>query len=331
MTLQKDGITVVSVNYKSAGYIRFNEWLLKATKSAQRQLNWLILNNTPGQTDAEELPQGDAIEVVNSSIFSEHSHDKINPAFSPRSTQHGLGLNELVPQIKTKYGLILDPDCFLLQRNWDTILINALEQTGASLIGAPYHPSRSYKYGLNFPMVTFMFFKTADFVPLNIDFRPGKYPDFDSVLFRNKLLRRFFYLQKWKDTGWRTMPAFRKNKLKAISFDAPFLRPKKEKGFREKVADFLLPERYHYLPQQLYQRPDNGLIDEKELYNVEGGEIYEEYYYQDKLMLCHLRAVSQRGLSVNSTEARFWLQKATDYLELSYPSFENNLSRHLTC
>lgn len=106
------------------------------------------------------------------------------------SMAHGIGMNDLTKRINTKYGVILDPDCIFLYRNWDEILINELNNK-CQIIGtqAPYHP-RSKKYR-DFPLIYAVLFSTEVFKKLNIDFLPLDPKNYKDVGYelRNKYLK----------------------------------------------------------------------------------------------------------------------------------------------
>ena len=317
-------VTLLCVNYYTAKFIRFQQWCLRQITSPETTLRWFIIDNTPDDSERHLLSAQPDTVLLESNIREEFSHDKIDPKFSPRSSQHALALNALMEHVKTPYGLIIDPDCFVTCIHWDSLLFDALRQTGAPLIGAPYHPSRRLKYGQNFPTVTFMLFEAKRFLPLGIDFRPGLYPDLESIWYRSPLLKRFKH-GTWKDTGWQTSLRFREAGLQAVCFDAPILRPHVRRSPVRRFLSHLVPEAWLTWPRHPFERPDDGLIAELQLYRAPGHERYEEYYFRNKFFLCHLRGIAQLKVPFESRPAQFWIRRIAAHLQLDYGQFVRSL------
>lgn len=318
-------ITACCVNYYSAKYIRLSQFLLSKLLGGGQRIKWLVIDNTPDDSEKEILAAAPDTTLVESNVREEFSHDKVDKNFSEYSTQHGKALNELVPMIETTYGLIIDPDCFVLRRDWDSILIDALEQHNAQAIGASYHPARQFKYGRDFPMVTFLFFRSRHLLPLKIDFCPGPYPKFQTFPYRNEMLKRLKY-GTWKDTGWRVREEFIRRGYQALRFDTPILRPDAQRSRFTSLLAKMVPEKFLDYPRRPYSRPDDGLLAEEKLYSAPGADLYEEHYYMNQLFLIHLRGVSQRKLAFESEEAQFWIRLMFRYLRLDYAEFERTLA-----
>ncbi|MFX1385274.1 MAG: hypothetical protein ACFFBP_22900, partial [Promethearchaeota archaeon] len=89
------------------------------------------------------------------------------------SIAHGIAINDLVRQIDTKYGVILDADCTFLYKNWDEILINEINEE-CPIIGT----QASHLFGsvttLEFPQVYALFFDADINKALEINYEPGK-------------------------------------------------------------------------------------------------------------------------------------------------------------
>lgn len=321
-----EAITILSVNYLSAKFIRFQEWCLRKITSENTRLQWLIVNNSPDDSELPILRQIPNALIVPSDVRIRYSHDKISPLVSPRSTQHGRALNELLPLVKTSFGLIMDPDCFVLCHNWDLLMLSFMKMHEITVLGAPYHPSRRLKFGQKFPTVTFMLFQSGQFQALNIDFCPGLYPRFDSYLYRNSLLRRLKH-GTWKDTGWRTKVKCEHQGLRTHCFDTPVLRPMQNRSDLRWLAAQIVPERYLTWPRKLFERPDEGLLSEAEIFAAPGGERYEEYYFKGKQVLCHLRGVSQLNKVFDGEEAQFWARRIAAKLGLNYDKFVDEINQ----
>lgn len=93
--------------------------------------------------------------------------ENLNYPYRLASLAHGTALNDLIFQIDTKYGAVLDSDCTFLYKNWDEVLINEINED-YPIIGTQ---APAFKYQ-DFPFVFGFFFITNILKSLNIDFRP---------------------------------------------------------------------------------------------------------------------------------------------------------------
>jgi len=279
---------------------------------------WIVTENSLDPLERQMLESSSRIRVLD----SPEEATKPPEGYSPRSYPHAVALNDLLKHSDTEFTVILDPDFFLLRPKWDGFLLNLLAED-ISMIGAPYHPTRRLKFGLNFPTVTFMCFRTKDLLALDVDFRPNPYPPIESFSYRTRVLR-WMHFGTWRDTGWRVCERFTNSGFHAISFDTPLLRPRSQTIAR-RLVNILLPQRLLELPKRPYLRPDNGLITEAELEGAPGGARYEEFYLRGELMACHLRGASQLRIDFNG-EGSFWLRRIANHLGLNYQEFERTLA-----
>lgn len=306
-------IGILTVSHNTGELIRFQQQLTSRLCSANSQLTWHVLDTSPHTLDEELLRRTPGVVLHESDIRDRYRPDRCPPDVSPRSFQHAMALNFLLRRADEEDLLILDPDCLILRQNWDEVLVAAREGRSQVMVGAPYHPCRRYKHGLNRPTVTLMFASRGPLMALNPDFSPGLYPDLSSVMFKSPLLRPVKY-GSWKDTGWAVVEEARKRGWKLISFDAPLLRPGLEPRGLGRLLRPLIPARLLFLPKRPYQRPESGLVGEEVLASAPGGELYEEYYFQERLFACHLRGISQRGVGFQEPALQFWLERAEAYV-----------------
>jgi hypothetical protein len=312
-------LTLLSVTHCTADFVRFQAWTTRAAASGDFALRWRVIDTSPGQTDRQALSQCPGLELVDSDIATRWAHDQVDPRYSPRSWQHAQALNQLVGELDDEFGLIIDPDCFILRQNWDRALVAAMDQGEVDVIGAPWHPLRRFKFGAGLPTATFLLFRATSLQGLGLDFTPGPYPPVHSRRWRWPWLR-WRYFGTWKDTGWRLAEAVRAGNLCSVAFDAPVLQPDPS-GLVRRMTRRLVPAAMSFRPPDTYQTPSPGLVTSEEIASVPGGDRYEEYWWNDQPIACHLRAISQLKISFDSAEARFWTARIARNLGLQLDEF----------
>ena len=308
-------LTILSVSYRSAEFVRFQVWTATAVASGRHTLEWRVIDATPEQRDAERLAGCSHVTVLDSDVAERWRPERVDPRYSPRSVQHAQALNELVASLdEDGLALIADPDCFVLRHNWDAVLVDALERTEADVIGAPWDPRRRLKLGQGIPTPTFMLFRIARLRSLGIDFSPEPYPPRDSPQWSWPLLR-WRHHEDWRDTGWRIAEAARAGRLRTLAFDAPVLTP--EGGGRlRRAAHRLAPDAMLSRPRGLYRPPYVAVAAPDEIAAAPGGDRYEEYWWDGDPIVCHLRGVSQLGIGFDDARASFWTRRVCRQLGL---------------
>lgn len=126
-------LTICTVSYKSASLLDLNMTLTRELNPASR-LRWLVVDNNNdfsknGIYDFE-LIQGDAC---------------LNQGKLRGSYHHAQALNKALKQVTSRYVLVLDPDFFILRKNWVRELIAHVSFNNISLLGAPYYPNLTWK------------------------------------------------------------------------------------------------------------------------------------------------------------------------------------------
>lgn len=82
---------------------------------------------------------------------------------------HGINLDVLYRNFTSKYCVFVDCDVAFLKKDWDEILISAIEEDEKIIAIGSEYSSDSGKYQ-NFPNVIFSFCKSKELLSLNIDF-----------------------------------------------------------------------------------------------------------------------------------------------------------------
>ncbi len=152
-------ITICTVNYNSSQFIELMLYAFK--KLTKNPYQVIIRDNNSHLDDYKRLER--IVATYNNVRMYRVETDLVS------SMAHGTALNDLVTQIDTPYGVIIDADATFLLKNWDATLIDLLSDrvplagTQADSLGAK--PK-------DFPLMFALLFKTDILKKLAIDFRP---------------------------------------------------------------------------------------------------------------------------------------------------------------
>jgi hypothetical protein len=126
------------------------------------------------------------------------------------SYHHAAALNLAVKRVETPYLLVLDPDFFVVYRNWIAESIEHMRRRSLTLFGAPWHYSwnRKWRY---FPCVHFLMIDLARIGRDELDFTPDLKgdPNADATPLQQWLKRHALtlhnrlMLESRRDTGWK--------------------------------------------------------------------------------------------------------------------------------
>jgi hypothetical protein len=233
MSGERSTITIVSVSFRSTGYLKHLLSNLHAKASNPDRMSALIIDNT-NDRDAELARLSDAPFTVLIARF--------NPQETNASRAHAKALDFALQRIDTEYALVVDPDVHVFYRGWDELCTGELNRHQAIAIGAPYPDWKVGKYH-DFPSPPFCFFRTAALRQLGTGWAPfGATPAHDRRTLvvrqvgrlgnlltrrrfeRSELLRRYAASAErhlglfGPDTGWRYAHAARQLGLRSILF-----------------------------------------------------------------------------------------------------------------
>ncbi len=227
-------ITIVTVNWYRAGWIRRLIDNLRGKCSGRNLLQALILDNTNG-TD----PDLASIETAGVPCMIR----PVDCLGLKGSRAHACALNESMESLSTDYVLIVDPDVHVFAHGWDASCIEALSMKNAWAIGAPYPRWKIGKYH-DFPSPVFCFFRREMTKQVRMDWRPyfdcpwcnagvflirqiGRmgglltrrmYENSAAVREYAKANERLFGTFS-RDTGWRIAREMRRKKMISMGFD----------------------------------------------------------------------------------------------------------------
>ena len=299
-------LTVCTVSFNSAPYLRLNRRLGKALNPTA-DLRWIVAENSPADSSAR-LEHG------------EPGFDIIQGAGPGHiaSYHHTLALRSCIERADTRFVLVLDPDLFVIRRDWVATMLAHMQTRGLAILGVPWHPQSKGKYRY-FPAVHFSIFDTAKFDKAAIDFLPdypdgehdprwpeGWHPDRDYFALSTmaRWLARLPQLKArrrhYTDTGSRlykkfvTGDAIRFEVLDPV-FDAERERQRLSRAGR--LLERVLPDELCYVPKG-YDGANNAPF----LSGIAGGETpkaWEQFLWQSAPFCFHVRrnlGPAQRGL-----------------------------------
>jgi len=276
-------------------YLELNRKITRALNPKNRSI-WNVVNNNPNSKYKIQANPPDLL------VFNGIEFDP-NKA-RPTSYHHSTGLNKAIRLVKTRFALILDPDFYIVRKNWISEIIEHMKINGLAFFGAPINPrySKNYRY---FPGVNCMFIDLKHIRMETLDFRPGQ-DDFlarESTTFIGKLTRRFnsiiinelyqrFKIGLSQDTGYNIYNRYsRQRKIKSECIIPVYQKLEYPKNNFLNYLNYLsklIPERFSYYPKRSdsYSQSgfhEHGFIDLRSLG-------WEEYLWKDKPFSFHLRS-----------------------------------------
>jgi hypothetical protein len=183
------------------------------------------------------------------------------PANFRGSYHHAAALNMAVRRVATRYCFLLDPDLFVLYRNWITEAIEHMRRHGLALFGTPWHYRWYNKYRY-YPCVHALLIDLAMIPAEKLDFTPAIAEDekrrdspLRRVLNRIPLLPIRLRISSSRDTGWRLYAEQRRRGrfragvvLPVVNIEKEMRKPKHLTTSRGRWIERRLPRRWSLLP-----------------------------------------------------------------------------------
>jgi hypothetical protein len=187
--------------------------------------------------------------------------DPAIPAACRGSYHHAAALNAVVRRVATRYMLVLDPDLFVVYRNWVAECLDHAERRRLSFFGVPWHP-RWYRKERYVPCVHFLLIDLARVPAAAIDFTPAIAEEtarreksaFDKWLRKHSPSQHArWILHSNNDTGWRLKRDFPDALMETVHPVVDLSREvRKPKHLQKKWGRWLerrLPSRWSFLPE----------------------------------------------------------------------------------
>jgi hypothetical protein len=277
-------ITVLMVQYENATLVKHNIALIRKLNPAiAPQIKFLVVNNS-NSPRLETLigDQGpEILDGVDRALCGNHV-----------SYHHAAALERALEHVKNRFLLIIDPDFFVLSRNWLTELLTAMSAKDLVCIASTWHP-RWFWQPRYVASVHFMLLDRHRIALEEMSLTPDQH--------HRRKLKRFkglpwFVKQRLlrgtsRDTGWRLV-----QHLQEREQEVELLTPVFESRpyFRRKtlLLDRILPERVSLTPRrrQSYSTKSFLRADHRELYELG----WEEFRWRGEPFAVHMRQVGRR-------------------------------------
>ncbi len=175
------------------------------------------------------------------------------------SYHHAAALNMAVRRVTTRYALVIDPDLFVVYRNWISDCLAHVKSRGLAFFGVPWHP-RWYRKWRDFPCVHFLLIDLHQAPAEELDFTPAIVEDREQderplQLWLKKHASVWYarsVVETRRDTGWKLRERFRDAPseliLPLVDLDAELTRPKHLQTARGRWLERLVPRRWRFLP-----------------------------------------------------------------------------------
>jgi hypothetical protein len=199
------GLTICSVGYRARRCLDLNDRLMRELNPDARIPQWLLFDNN---VERDEMFSADDARFT---IVRPSSRD-IDMGY-----EHALGISELLPRVRTRFLLVLDPDCFIVLPDWLRRVPQHMDEHELGFFGTPINPRRhnSYRY---FPYMVCMFVDLSRVSPRDLCFLPGVWQWRTNVTYRvRKALAgipkagavfRWMLTEKWRTNGWQIKERF---------------------------------------------------------------------------------------------------------------------------
>jgi hypothetical protein len=156
-------LTICTVSFESKRFLKLN-WELSSLLNCEQKLTWLVAENSPSCSN-------DSLKLDDSNFDVIPGANYETKVWASASYHHAAAMNKILPQIKTRYALFLDPDFYIIRKSWIKDILDHMEANDLSFFGAPWHP-KYYIKDRYFPCVHCLFIDLKK-VPLNsLDFSP---------------------------------------------------------------------------------------------------------------------------------------------------------------
>ncbi len=262
---QPPQLTILTVVLKAHyAYIR-QQLALIETLNPGTPFKLLVVDNT-----GPEAP-GLAIDDPRCEVIPGVASDPSLPEHGRGSYHHAAALNMALKRVDTPWLLVLDPDFFVVYRNWIDEVQDHMRRRSLSLFGVPWHYSwnRKWRY---FPCVHMLMIDLKRVDPARLDFTPALLDDAETSnspihqwmrqhapILRNRLL-----LEQRRDTGWKLHRDFRGKgvadmALPVVETRVEFRAPARLSTAAGRWLERRLPRRFSILPAPgTYLEPDQA-------------------------------------------------------------------------
>lgn len=157
-----DSLTICTVSYNSASLLDLNMTLTRELNSSAN-FHWLVVDNA-GDFQARPLSDTQDVQLV-------QGDPCLNQGKLRGSYHHAQALNKAMRLVSTRYLMVIDPDFFILRKDWVQDVLGHMSLKGLWFWGAPYYPDLNWKRRY-FPTVSCMLIDLQQVPITRLDFTP---------------------------------------------------------------------------------------------------------------------------------------------------------------
>ena len=183
------------------------------------------------------------------------------PEYGRGSYHHAAALNMALQHVTTRYVMVLDPDLFVIYRNWIDECLDHMKKNDLGFFGVPWH-SRWYVKWRGFPCVHLMLIDLSKAPAGELDFTPRLVEDNLSdeapasawLKAHAPVLHTRMQIGTRRDTGWLIHRRFHHScavdcALPVVDLDNELTRPRHLQTDHGRWFERRLPRRWRFLPE----------------------------------------------------------------------------------
>jgi hypothetical protein len=199
------GLTICSVGYRARRFLDLNDALVRQLNPESPRPEWLLFDNN---VELDEMFNRDDRRFT---VVRAETRDL------DMGYEHALGISRLLGLVKTRFLLVLDPDCFIVMPDWLRRVPAYMTERGLGFFGTPINQRRhnSYRY---FPYMVCMFVDLSRVSRRDLCFLPGVWHWWPNATYRVRkalagipnagLLFRWLLTEQWRTNGWQIKSRF---------------------------------------------------------------------------------------------------------------------------
>lgn len=161
---RNNDLTLISVTYKDKHFFDLNLDLTLFLNRKSR-VDWLLVDNAFELNEYDDDAHHRRLRIMAGVPFETKSHG------ASGSYHHAKGLHKALDHAETRFILILDPDCYIVRKEWIQETLLHMDRHGLAFFGAPCHPKKPSSYR-GFPYVACLFVDTDKVDASELDFTP---------------------------------------------------------------------------------------------------------------------------------------------------------------
>lgn len=298
-------ICTVSHTPKHKPLLEIN-WDLVKQLNTGASYTWILVENLPSEDTPTLGLDHIGFQLVRGPVRKDHKFGVCYHAAG--------GFMAALPQVQTRFLLILDPDLFVVRKNWINEVLAHMEKNQLTFFGAPWYPTLYHKWRY-FPCPQFMMIDLARVDKANLNFMPRyelKYSltvpaekadvhnGHKSLLARVKnqlrvFLKRGSIINSSLDSGWQIYQNH-KHDPKTYGWVQPVLklhtkplRPNWLNSHFNRWLERVLPDHWCYFPKQKNYLTTQG-FKERGYFDADAYG-WDETMFQDQPFSFHLRGM----------------------------------------